>query len=650
MITINFWDDSLPSISYTELVELKVPLLPNQQMPPRLNYLTVDKPTLEEGLLGMTTFHAGVLPRIKMQREKEDGPAWDVTRSIFHDERHIKPEKTIYRCLVEDWSHSKMGKLMSREPMTSNRMLHMLEKYYQVIGDIFVHYAAIYSSEEGVLTSNAYNEILQRCYLLDGPEKVNAAGATYSSMSSVSSTQQSVKVISGLPRANSKNLGLPKANSKSTLLHRSRNNSISLNPMIGLEENDSALIGEMLKANSFPNESFESSDEKDTTSNHMETKHLPVTSTSSGGFASHGTAQDRHRTSKFGELLLKHDSKDVNTDEQPMPLHPGPKDLLSTVGVQDARRRTSLKEMAVTAALSAPSNHLLPIPVVASLANLTQAVADHRSGHVVTTGRTEISGIDQSHVLPNVKCRRTDADMIFISNCITGPKHELNSRRSLLRFQFLDSLIDLARVLYNVKLPSTSLRKQRANSDVIEDPFGSCGVIEAMEKFIIEVVVPCAERNDWVLFNKQVLLTEPIDTVLRKNMGIYEKVFKRFSGLENLPSESKCMCFKEWLELCEKSGIILSLGERLVRLAFWRAKVPVAHCLPEDLSRNLFFFKQLTQAEFLEALVHVAHAKCVTYSLIPENLHDAEHPGMVESTAALVANSLTEISEVLVTK
>jgi hypothetical protein len=39
---------------------------------------------------------------------------------------------------------------------------------------------------------------------------------------------------------------------------------------------------------------------------------------------------------------------------------------------------------------------------------------------------------------------RTDVDMVFISNCITGPKHECNGKRFLNRFQFMDALIGLA--------------------------------------------------------------------------------------------------------------------------------------------------------------------------------------------------------------
>jgi len=50
--------------------------------------------------------------------------------------------------------------------------------------------------------------------------------------------------------------------------------------------------------------------------------------------------------------------------------------------------------------------------------------------------------------------------MIFISTAIIGPKHELNGRRSLCRFQFFESLIGLA----SAKFCTTGICKDKGSA------------------------------------------------------------------------------------------------------------------------------------------------------------------------------------------
>jgi hypothetical protein len=71
--------------------------------------------------------------------------------------------------------------------------------------------------------------------------------------------------------------------------------------------------------------------------------------------------------------------------------------------------------------------------------------------------------------------------MLFISNCITGPKHESNGKRSLCRFQFLDALIGLAEAKY----VTSGLCDNKA---------------AALEKTIMENIYPYADRDDPTLF------------------------------------------------------------------------------------------------------------------------------------------------------
>lgn len=180
-------------------------------------------------------------------------------------------------------------------------------------------------------------------------------------------------------------------------------------------------------------------------------------------------------------------------------------------------------------------------------------------------------------------CTRTEVDLIFTSNTITGLKHEYNSKRSLCRFQFWDCLVALS----NAKFVTSGLCKD---------------VGTALQMLIVNHIEPYAERDDGQYFRKSILLTEDIDVVLKSNMQLLEKVFKAHSGQDNLPLEPKTMCIKEWIDVCDKSALSdANFNERPTKLAFCRSKILDVNIFDENAS-----FKKMSFLEFLEALVRAS--------------------------------------------
>lgn len=180
-------------------------------------------------------------------------------------------------------------------------------------------------------------------------------------------------------------------------------------------------------------------------------------------------------------------------------------------------------------------------------------------------------------------CTRTDIDMIFISNTLTGPKHECNSKRSLIRFQFWDCLVFVSQA----KFVASGICKN----------FSS-----ALDMLITNHILPFAERDDRVRFRNDYLLTEVVDKVVKRNLLVLERVFKAHSGTENLPLEPVTMCLKEWIDVCEASGLSdAGLNERPTKLSYCRSKVLDINIFSDNAT-----YKKMSFLEFVEAVVRAA--------------------------------------------
>jgi hypothetical protein len=178
---------------------------------------------------------------------------------------------------------------------------------------------------------------------------------------------------------------------------------------------------------------------------------------------------------------------------------------------------------------------------------------------------------------------RTELELIFVANAISGPRHEANTKRTLCRFQFLDTLIAAA----NVKFVKTGICKSLPS---------------AMSRLISAHIEPLAEyERGNADFCTSYLITEELDTVFKRQDKRLQKAFKQFSGAENNPNENKTMSFAEWVSFCDAHQVSSMIGDRARQLAYIRAKVAVPD--PFDDTNN---FKQATYVEFLCAIARAA--------------------------------------------
>ncbi len=221
-------------------------------------------------------------------------------------------------------------------------------------------------------------------------------------------------------------------------------------------------------------------------------------------------------------------------------------------------------------------------------------------------------------------CTRTEVDLIFTSNTITGPKHEYNSKRSLCRFQFWDCLVALA----NAKFVTSGLCKDLGT---------------ALQMLIQKHIEPYAERDDGNYFRKHILLTEDIDIVLKSNMPLLEKVFKAHSGQENLPLEPKTMSIKEWIEICDKSALSdANFNERPTKLAYCRSKILDVSIFDENPT-----FKKMSFLEFLEAVVRSAVSIRESIKIIASISRSPSKPTLSNSPSKISLGDATSKTSLL---
>ena len=182
---------------------------------------------------------------------------------------------------------------------------------------------------------------------------------------------------------------------------------------------------------------------------------------------------------------------------------------------------------------------------------------------------------------------RTEAEMVFIAGCISGPRHALNSKRSLSRGQFIDCLVSIATSkFFNTKLVPT--------------------IPDALEKLIGGCIMNHAEWHDAVAFRKQFCLIESMDHSIKSRQGQLDRLFLHNSGELCLPNEPKAMSSPEWMVFSETCLDGTGLQERQLKLAFSRSQA-----IPDNFWDDAFMFKKLTKLEFYEAMVRVAHASIV---------------------------------------
>jgi hypothetical protein len=185
---------------------------------------------------------------------------------------------------------------------------------------------------------------------------------------------------------------------------------------------------------------------------------------------------------------------------------------------------------------------------------------------------------------PDGSCTLRDVDMIFVSNCMTGQKGEINNKRTLLRFQFLDCIVAMACIKY-------------LNS-------GICKSISlAIDMFIGNNIGRLASKRNDSRFIDVILPSKPIDMVLKFHLGGLKQSFAKISTPSDFNSNVRTVSLSKWIKLCDISDI--NMGERSYKHCFIFSKMQGIL----DLFNPAYCPKELQFVEFVEAIARIAYMK-----------------------------------------
>lgn len=185
---------------------------------------------------------------------------------------------------------------------------------------------------------------------------------------------------------------------------------------------------------------------------------------------------------------------------------------------------------------------------------------------------------------PDGSCTLQDTDMIFISNCMTGQQKEINGKRNLLRFQFLDCIVALACIKY-------------LNS-------GICKSISlAVDMFIGNNIGRFASRRNDERFLSLILPSKPIDMLLKSHLASLKQAFNKISVPSLFNSNVRTINLSTWLRLCDLSD--LNMGERIYKQCYIFSKMQGI----TDIFSLTYHPKELLLIEFIEAVTRIAYTK-----------------------------------------
>ncbi|GMH52903.1 hypothetical protein TrLO_g10241 [Triparma laevis f. longispina] len=191
-------------------------------------------------------------------------------------------------------------------------------------------------------------------------------------------------------------------------------------------------------------------------------------------------------------------------------------------------------------------------------------------------------GTMSSDAVNNKIFNRVEADLIFVSACATGKK-------TLNRYQFMDAICQVAASKY-IKFGK---KREKGEKQAL--------LSEAVRLLASDNVEKYAERDTETDFRNTYLYNKKADRIYVKHKKNLMEVFKRFSGREDKPGESKTMGLSEYLELLEVVNVDSETTERSVKLAFVRSKeTSLDETDPKSKSRQLKF------VEFLECCGRLA--------------------------------------------
>lgn len=150
----------------------------------------------------------------------------------------------------------------------------------------------------------------------------------------------------------------------------------------------------------------------------------------------------------------------------------------------------------------------------------------------------------------------SDCDLLFVQTNapnVGQPKLERNPDRALTRFQFMETIVRLAKLRY--------LERE----DDVET------MQEAVRLLLENYVVPYARRDTLgQAWRHEELYVKEVDTVLREYLDDIKELYMNFSGRDQYATERPTMSMNEWLDMMLNFGDLDSeeYDPRDVKLAF----------------------------------------------------------------------------------
>ena len=180
-------------------------------------------------------------------------------------------------------------------------------------------------------------------------------------------------------------------------------------------------------------------------------------------------------------------------------------------------------------------------------------------------------------------CGRAEVALVFVSCQTIGPKSSFNKKNTLNRFQFMDALVQLALTKY-MKTGKVST------------------AYAAVSKLLDENIIP---NSDMVLqrdFRHDKMYVESVDVALKRNIGVIEALYKKYSGRENLPGEKpKTVSSMEWGMLCADAMLVDDgFIDRHIRVIYVRS---IATAVDELHDKS---FRSMNFCEFIHGICWIA--------------------------------------------
>mmetsp|Transcript_23289 Transcript_23289/g.34180 ORF Transcript_23289/g.34180 Transcript_23289/m.34180 type:complete len:935 (+) Transcript_23289:1535-4339(+) len=456
--------------------------------------------------------HKAVLRQHQMPWDKRDGIMY--SQYLFHAEQYMK------KCFLSDWRYSKSCKVFAKDIDEENSIKRALWMNYGLLLEVYLCYSALYSMDPSMgLQGCAYNAFIDDCFIL------HPAGQE---MSRPDSRRRVSDIISGSTQRvtvqNSQrtvSLKTPESNASRIQVQTGFERVVSHNPRgthVVTSPRASVLLKQIANAVTFVQvkrrNSIQQKNCKATTMDAMDT-----------------VTED----SCIDDL--------VDGAEELNEIHDFDEDLPS--GIDSSRLVSDLVNPAEHSATDLDAN---------------EGRSDGNMAYKGSSAASALSSFQPSAQFSssinngNGTCSRAEVDMVFISNCATGPRVEWNNKRYLTRFQFIDAIVSLACLKF------------------IQS--GICGgVPEAIFRLCTDNIEVYAESVGNELFVNGILSCKSVHRIVKQYFRDLERIFRCYTHGEAVPlnTSQRTMSVNKWFLLVRDNNI--EINERDGKLCFYMANV-----------------------------------------------------------------------------